>query len=270
MRLFSKLFSRTADPEKERLKALLRRISEDSERPQGAHKAASAGAEIRRRFFFFKEEVEANLARPAIWFASDKGVLMVHPKLREELRKQPDAEVLEAALSNCFVTPEARRELNGAWPWFVAEYRGKENSEFVLREKSGLLAKYVVSNLGASEIGAAFSDEVAKSDKQDRIVRVEEIAVWYRVLDELAFRFLRERRGMFMDFLEDDLALNLALAGSPPDLIGETMVARSREYAQYREWLPAENAPSRGTLLWEAAKHIGEPMGLDKEKLFVP
>ena len=211
--------------------------------------------------------MEANLGQPAIWFVSDNGVLTVHPKLREELRKQPDAEVLEVALTNCFVTPDARRELNETWPSVVAHYRGKDNSESVLLEKCGLLAKYIVGNLDAAEIGAALSEEIANSDKQDRIVRVEETAIWYRVLDELVFRFLPEGRDMLMDFLEDDLATNLALVGSPPDLIGETMVARLKEYAQYREVVPTEDAPAAGTLLWEAAKHVGEPMGLQRNAI---
>jgi hypothetical protein len=58
-----------------------------------------------------------------------------------------------------------------------------------------------------------------------------------------------------MDFLEDDLGLNLALLGCSPDLIEETMAATSREYADYRRWLPAENTSAKDTLLWEAAKH---------------
>jgi hypothetical protein len=65
------------------------------------------------------------------------------------------------------------------------------------------------------------------------------------------------------------LALNLALLGSWPDLIDETMAARSREYAEYRQWVPAENAGAKGTLLWEAAKHAGEPIGLNAHPVFL-
>ena len=73
-----------------------------SAKPQGAYEAAQAGVEICRRFFSFKEDIERGLGVPAIWYA--EGALMVHPKLLEELRKQPDAEVLEVALTHCFVT----------------------------------------------------------------------------------------------------------------------------------------------------------------------
>jgi hypothetical protein len=72
-----------------------------------------------------------------------------------------------------------------------------------------------------------------------------------------------------MDFLQDDLALNLALLGSSPDMIDGTMAARSREYAEYRQWVPAENAGAKGTLLWEAAKHVGEPIGMNAHPVFL-
>jgi len=122
---------------------------------------------------------------------------MVPPKLEEYLRKQPDADVLEVALTHCFITTDARRRLNESWPSQVARYRGKANSDETLRERSGLLAAYVVNNLDAAEMA-----ESETSDEQDCIVRVEEAAVWYRVLDELAFRFISGQRDILMDFLE--------------------------------------------------------------------
>src|SRR5271156_1367810 len=270
MGLFDKLFSRRARPEAERgpeadrVKAIIRKPWEDTWKPQGAYKAATAGAEIRDRFFAVIEDVEAKLGGPAIGIASAEGVLMVHPKLEEELRKQPDADVLEVALTHCFVTKDARRRLNESWPSQVARYRGKPNSDETLREKSGLLAAYVVNNLDAAELA-----ERETSEQLDCVVRVEEAAVWYRVLDEDAFRSIRGQRDIFMDFLQYDLALNLALLGSSPDLIDETMAARSREYAEYHQWVPADNAGSKGTLLWEAAKHVGEPIGLNRHPAFL-
>lgn len=264
MGLFDKLFGRRASPGAEQARAIIRKAWEDSQKPQGAYKAATTGAQIRDRFFTVVEEVEAKLGGLAIGIASAEGVLMVHPKLEEELRKQPDADILEVALTHCFITTDARRRLNESWPSQVAQYRGKANSDEALREKSGLLAAYVVNNLHAAEMA-----ESETSDEQDCVVRVEEVAVWYRVLDELAFRFIRGQRDIFMDFLQDDMALNLALLGSSPDLIDETMAARSREYAEYREWVPAENAGAKGTLLWEAAKHVGEPIGLNTQPVFL-
>jgi hypothetical protein len=107
------------------------------------------------------------------------------------------------------------------------------------------------------------------SDEQNYMMQIEQAAVWYRLLDELTFRFLRGQRELFSDILADHLALNLALMGSPPDLINETMVARSREYADYREWLADDKKSPTGTLLWEAAKHVGKPIGLNKNAFFI-
>jgi hypothetical protein len=246
-----------------RSEALIRKAWEDSGKPRGPYKAAIAGAEIRRQFFALVEEVEASLGVHAVAIASAEGVLMVHPKLSEEIRKQPNADVLEIAFTHCFLTKDARRRVTEAWPSRVAHYQGKSNSEAVLREKSALLATYVVSNLDAAEMAEGEASEKVC------IVQIEEAAVWYRVLDELVFQFLREQRDIFMDFLQDDLASCLALMGSPPDLINETMAGRSREYANYREWVPAENAGAKGTLLWEAAKHVGEPIGLNINPVFL-
>jgi hypothetical protein len=265
---------------------MIRKAWEDSRKPQGAYKAATTGAQIRDRFFTVVEEVEAKLGGLAIGIASAEGVLMVHPKLNEELRKQPDADVLEVALTYCFVTTDSRRRLNESWPSQVARYRGKANSDETLREKSGLLAAYVVNNLDATDpaalaeahekmrkiIGALQPElleesDMAKgetSDEQDCIVRVEEAAVSYRVLDESAFRFIRGQRDIFMDFLQDDLALNLALLGSSPDRIDGTMAERSREYAEYRQWVPAENADPSGL---RELHHLGGQLAVRPRKL---
>jgi hypothetical protein len=264
MGLFDRLFSRKGHPDAERAKALIRQALEDAERPQGAYKMAVHGAELRRQFFALVEEVEANLGGRAVGIAQREGVLMVHPKLEEEIRKQPDAGALEIALGHCFITKDARRRFNEGWPSLVARYRGKNNSETVLGEKSKLLAVHVIYNLDAAEMA-----EGEISDEQNCMMQVEEAAVWYRLLDELAFRFLRGQRELFMDFLQDHLAFNLALMGSPPDLVNETMAARSREYGDYRQWAPAEGDGMKGTLLWEAAKHVGEPVGLNTHPVFL-
>ena len=264
MGLFSKLFSRRPDPDAELAKRLIRQAWEASGKPLGAYKAAVHGAEIRGQFLSLANEVEANLGTPVVGIATAEDALMVHPRLMEEIRKRPDAGALDIALTLCFLTEDARRSFNEAWPLQVAQYRGRCNSEIVLREKSGLLATFLVHNLDAAEMA-----EGETSDEQSCMVRVEEAAVWYRVLDELAFRFIRGQRDIFIDFLLDDLALNLALMGSAPDLIDETMAARSREYAEYRQWVPAENAGAKGTLLWEAAKHVGELIGLNTHPVFL-
>jgi hypothetical protein len=155
----------------------------------------------------------------------------------------------------------------GSWPGLVAGYKGKSNSDAVLREKTFLLATYVTNNFNATELAKQWREELAKQGREELdgelgeklvkelaeklakelgeekitheqvcMTQIEEVALWYRVLDELAFRFIRGQRELFADYLQNDLAFHLALLGSLPNLILETMEARSREYGGYHEW----------------------------------
>jgi hypothetical protein len=151
-----------------------------------------------------------------------------------------------------------------AWPDYVASFRGESNSEEVLHKKGSLTSSFVASQLDAAEMA-----EAQTNDEQDRMVEVEEAALWYRILDELAFRFIPDQRNLFVDYLQDGLAFHLALLGSQPDTIGKLMSLRSQEYARYREWVPKENEGFADTLLWEAAKHVGEPIGLHEHGVFL-
>jgi len=83
--LIDRLLPRKAHPDAERAKALIGQALNDSERPQGAYKMAVHG----RQFSALVEEVEANLGGPAFGIVGAEGVLMIHPKLKEEIRKQP-------------------------------------------------------------------------------------------------------------------------------------------------------------------------------------
>jgi hypothetical protein len=47
------------------------------------------------------------------------------------------------------------------------------------------------------------------------------------------------------------------------------MGERSREYSDYPQWLPAKGEGAKGTLFWEAAKHVGEPVGLNRDPVFL-
>jgi hypothetical protein len=265
MRLIDRLFSRQASAVPSGARAIMDKAWVGPEKPFGGAKAAELGADIRRRLFTLIEQVEADLGGTAIGFvASDDMAMMVHPKLREAIEPSPFRDVLNMALTFCFLTKKARRRVIETWPSTVAQYKGKNNSDAVLREKSAVLATYVVSNLDATDLAGSET-----TDEQDWADFVEEAAVWYRVLDELAFKFLQSQRDMLMDFLRDDLARHLALMGSPPQLIVETMAERSKEYANYREWAPAKNAALKGTLLWEAAKHVAEAIGRSGDPLFL-
>jgi hypothetical protein len=69
------------------------------------------------------------------------------------------------------------------------------------------LAVHVIHNLDAA-VDLAEKSEVQISDEQKCTVQVEEAAVWDMLLDELAFRFLRAQRELFVEFLRGHLAFN--------------------------------------------------------------
>ena len=262
--LLDRLLSRKVHPDAEHTEAFITQAFEDSKWPQGAYKSAVYGSELRHRFFALVEELEAKLGGPAFGVAHAEDVLMIHPKLREAIRKQP-ASGLEIALDRCVITKDARRTFNAGWPSLVARYRGKNNSEQVVCEKSRLLASYVIYNLDAAEIAS----KGLATHRPNNAVEIEEAAVWYRRLDELACQFLGEQRVLFTAFLMDHLFFNLALMGSPPDLIYQTMTARTRQYAVYRQWLPADGDNLKETLIWETGKRVGEPIGLSTNPMFL-
>jgi hypothetical protein len=195
---------------------------------------------------------------------------MTHPRLTEELQKLPDGEILESAINLCFITPSAIDRLNADWPERVTSYRSRPNTDELIGEKATVLTAYVVHNLG---VGTEVSKEVLKgtrevTEDQELLVKIEEACLWYRLVDELAYLHLLEHRNRFMDFFEDNLAQLLALQGVEPQALCGTFSARSNEYGPYREWVSKDLDKMASTLFWNAAKHIGAPLGLERHFLF--
>jgi hypothetical protein len=195
---------------------------------------------------------------------------MPHPRLTEELRKRPDGETLDLAIPLCFVTPAATARLNADWPEKVASYRSRPNTDETISEKATVLTACVVHNLG---VGTEVSKDVLKdereiNDEQELAVKVEEACLWYRLIDEAAYRTIPDQRSRFMDFFEDNLAQLLALQGAAPATICRTLSARSEEYGPYREWVSDNPDKMAGTLFWNAAKRIGAPIGFERHFLF--
>ena len=109
--------------------------------------------------------------------------------------------------------------------------------------------------------------EQSLTEEQELLVKCEEAALWYRSIDEYAYKLIREFSSLFVDYFLDILAQQLSLQGASPKLICRTMVERSEEYARYREWT-AEIDRMAGTLLWKASKHVGGPLGLECHFMF--
>ena len=222
------------------------------------------------------EEIEKETGEPAVVFAAD--ATLTHPRLIQALnRRREDGELLKLSIGSCFVNPHATQYyVHESWPPTVKRYQSLPNSDELIHEKATILAAFVVHNLDAAletrrELKAARFGGAEQELTEDQIIllKLEEAACWYRIVDELAYVFIREHRPLFVDHFLDKLADLLALQGTPADLICRTMVERSQEYAQYREWTSADANGMAGTLLWNVGKHASVPVGLEGHFTFI-
>ena len=253
------------------MQSVLERALSVRKKSQGGYKMALFGAEIRRRLMNLIDEVEAEIGQYAFAIAEDTGAMDINPKLIDRLRKEADCGVLEPAFDLAFPSPASNRRFNEEWAHAVGKYRGQRNTEELLREKSAILVSFVINNLNVatttySQIRGNAPD---LSDEQVTSVRVEEAALWYRVIDELAHRYLGPESPIFMAYVQDWLANRLALEGVSPELILNKMLDRTTEYGKYQKWIPGDDEGPGGALLWEAAKHIGEPLDCSTNPIFL-
>jgi hypothetical protein len=265
---------KTSSRDVERLRSLIAEAVKASKKPQGASEMARRGADTRHRLFKLIERFEAETGQDGIFFADTveaNGRMFVHPEFVELIRKGSDGALLEPALWTAFTTPEAVRLLNEGWPSTVEKYRGQPNTEELISEKSAALTVFVTNNLDLTmAIYAAEHKEGPElNDQQVQQIKIEEAALWFRIVDELAHRYLGPRRPLFMDNFEDDLAHILALQGTPPNVVCDTLANRMAEYGPYRRWIAEAGEGTGGTLLWEAAKHIANPFGSSCDPFFL-
>jgi hypothetical protein len=285
--LFGKLFGSTPQPtsgqvaealehalraalDPEEASRIIDRARRASLEPKGCAKSAEGAAVLRQRLFAIIEDVETKTGDQAVVIAAD-GTLC-HPGLIAALEKEPDGEVLQAAIPFCFSHPHAAQEFAKAWVKKVVGYQSKPNTPELIYEKAWLLSGFVIHRLG---VGITVRDTLNENPamglapltgEHEQRVKLEELACWYRIIDELAYRFIRDQRELFVDLFLDSLVYFFALQGAPPAIICATLRERSKEYANYNEWTSAEPA---GTLLWNAAKHVGEAAGIERNHIFV-
>jgi hypothetical protein len=232
---------------------------------------ALLGAETRRRLINLIDEVEAEIGQYAFAIAEDTGAMEINPKLIERLRDEPDCGVFESAFELAFPAPASKRRFNEGWSYTTGKYRGRRNSEELLREKSAILVSFVINNLdvAATTYSRIRANAPDLGGEAETSVRVEKATLWCRVIHELAQRYLGPDRLLFMAYFQDWLAYRLALQGAPPELILNKMVDRATEYGKYEKWIPSDDEGAGGTLLWEAAKHIGEPLDCTTNPIFL-
>lgn len=264
------LLSRQQRQDAEKARHMIEAAFIELREPRSCAEAAASGADIRRRLFSVVDRLEAEMGQLVIAYAQREGVLMTHPRLTQELQKLSDGELLNRSIFLCFITPAATVRLNADWPGQVAGYRSRPNTDELIHEKATVLTAYVVHNLG---VGIEVSKEVLKAvneinPDQEISSKLEEACLWYRLIDELAYRDIPEQRDRFMDFFEGSLAHLLALLGAEPKTICATLRYRSEEYGSYREWVSKDPDEMAGTLFWNAAKRVGTPIGFERHHLF--
>jgi hypothetical protein len=253
------------------MRSLFDRALRESKKPGGGYKMALFGAETRHRLINLIDEVEAEIGQSAFAIAEDTGAMAINPKLIERIRKEPDCDILESAFDVAFPSPASKRRFNEEWAYTVGKYRGQRNTEKLLREKSLILVSFVINklNVATTTYSRIRGNAPDLGVKEETSVRVEEAALWYRVIDELAQRCLGPDRPLFMAYFQDWLVNRLALQGASPELILNKMVDRTTKYGKYRKWIPSDDEGTAGTLLWEAAKHIGEPLDCGTNPIFL-
>jgi hypothetical protein len=123
VRLFQKFLYSKFNRDAAAANYLIEEALQNSKKPKSGAQSAGIGAETRERVFSIIEMVEAEVNQLAVVIAQDRGALMIHPKLIEEVRNQSDAEIIERALYLCFPSPVASQLLNEKWPTTVAKYK---------------------------------------------------------------------------------------------------------------------------------------------------
>src|SRR5438477_7746403 len=130
MSLFGRFFqTRQQRRDAEQARQIIEATIRKSQEPEGCADAAASGADRRSRLLSVVDRLEAEMGQLVIAFAQKEGVLMTHPRLTEELQKLADGELLERAISLCFITPNATERLNADWPERVAMYRSRPNTD---------------------------------------------------------------------------------------------------------------------------------------------
>jgi elongation factor P hydroxylase len=277
--LFDKFFSKTTDPQLERFAQTIAQTLAECKKPRSFAAAAVEGARTRSRFFTLLEKFEAETGRAGISFqdvVEGKGLMFVEQQLMELIQKQSDNKLLEAALYDAFSTPDITRQANEALPTLIAMHQAKPNTEHVLAEKAYILSRHILHNLGIGTdvynvLSEAWKDTFCGHElsyEENQAVKIEESAIWFRVIDDMAYWYIPAERSLFMDHFEECFGYHLALQGASPAAVSKTMEDRLREYSAYQKWVQEPEEGAKGTLLWEAGKHVMAALGLSEHIFF--
>ena len=136
-----------------------------------------------------------------------------------------------------FTTAQSKASLLEHWVEGVARYIGQENTRDILHEKAALISAFILHHYDIPCEAVAYRSPI--DDDTECELKLEAAASWYRIIDDLSYRFIRPDRDLFCDYLQDALAHNLALQGCSVVSILDRAQERGEEYARLREWVLA-------------------------------
>ena len=222
---------------------------------------------VRDKLFEVIESVEAKTGSHAYAFAldGDEQVLVVSDALTAALKNHQLGDLLEPSFQLLFTTRATKRDVIKNWPSTIKSFSEKRNDADTLKGKASILACYILNHYDIPcDVLLAETSVSPQIDEDVEIeLKLEAAASWYRLIDELAFRFIRNKRDLFSDYLQDSLAELLALQGATPDAITSRVVERSTEYAGIKDWI-REAGEEASSLLWQMGKHALAPLGVEK------
>lgn len=265
-------------------------------KPKRIDEAAIEGFKISEKLGQFLTKCEAEIGDAATIGVADTqgegGVMFLHKDLTDRIEKEDELDKLELklALAN-YPIPNSSYQFNKGWPNEVAKFHGLLNSEEVIRDKAVALAIFVVHNLDIAlnfydhshELEADWIFEGVNCGAEERArIKLEEAAVWARVVAELCHKFvmtswipsegwakmteeqkksLRQLARLFVDHFYGELAFLLGVQRFTPPAIVSALNDRAYEYAAYHEWFAEKDKPAKNTLFWEAPERVGELFG---------
>lgn len=152
-------------------------------------------------------------------------------------------------------------------------FRGKPNTEAVLKEKANALTTLITSNCDFGlALASAMKDnnpEIRLGDEEARQALAETAALLLSVVDRTAFQFLGSKnRDAFMDALEVGVARVLQEKGMEPESFLELLGKRYEEYAHYPKWVFEKDESAKDTLFWEFAKKIAINLNVGLDPVF--
>jgi hypothetical protein len=268
MSWLTNFLSKTRNIDVDKSKRLVNEMREKSREPEDFDTAAARGARVREQLLAIVADVESQIGDTAV-IVDDDGIAF-RGELMSFIDTQVDSILLSYALPFIYRDEGSNEKFNANWGSTVLNFAGKPNTDKLLIKKSALLANFILCNC---EVGKSIFLSLRESDTAIEhsvpdgaydIMHMEQIALWYRVIDELVFGIEKQQREFFIDHLSEKIAFYATLEGYNGEYLYRLMRNRGEQYSAYREWVPEENATHKDTLIWEAAKNVFRPVDMNR------